>query len=419
MTPRRRLPLPLLLVTAATIAAVAIGLVMRSTTRTSSSSSTARQVSFQGEVIAVVDEGFGDPPPRSVQRLVRTTSLLSLNESTRLTVDLDDEGQALTAHYERTGQRVVELTRDGTLIVDGRIAGRLAPPVVVLDVLHRVRLTSAKRVTLFEPASAEFQPATIVRRGPHVVALDGDHDGDVIARALPEGPRLGPGAFAEGDAPPVRPWPTVELEVPGRTTVRGARLKTGVRRRDPLAPPTDSDRRPGPFIESDAPELLAFARPLCRADPLETARAVGEAVRSRVDASARGVAPGALNMLRRGGDCDGAAALATAALRACGHAARIVSGYRLVEPGPVARLVPHALAEVYPGGPDGDDARVWWRLDATVPTLLDIDDRFLAVADGPGGALTMGRVLGVVDATDLEDAIEAHVPPPVEPDARP
>jgi hypothetical protein len=72
--------------------------------------------------------------------------------------------------------------------------------------------------------------------------------------------------------------------------------------------------------------------------------------------------------------------------------------------------VPHAVAEVYRRAQAGGSGR-WWRLDPTVPSLTDHDDRFVPIATGPGGALSMGRVLGLVDERDLI-ALEG-------PDARP
>jgi transglutaminase-like putative cysteine protease len=368
-----------------------------------------RTVSFRGEAVALVDERIVDPPGAVVQRVIRDVELLGSGEHTRLEVDLDDRGFAIAARYERPGQRTVELRPDGRVVVDGIARLDLDKPVLVIDVLHRVRATSAVSVTVFEPSSAEVTAARLLREGPNLVLrpLDGD---DVLARALPEGPRHGPGAFAEGDVTPERPWSPVEVPVPGRTSVAGLRFAVGPRPPGATDNVVDADRRPGPFIESDAPEVLAFATPLCADDPLTTAQRLGEAIRPRVDADARYGAPGARRMLTSGGDCDGAATLAVAALRACGHPARVVVGYRLVEPGPAARLVPHAVAEVYRRSRAGD-AGSWWRLDPTVPALTDSDDRFITVATGPGGALTMGRVLGLVDEGDLV--------PRGAPDARP
>jgi transglutaminase-like putative cysteine protease len=358
---------------------------------------TRRTVSFRGEAVATVDERIMDPPGPVAQRVVRDTELGAGGRS-RLEVDLDERGLARAARYDRPGQRVVELRPDGDVVVDGRVRQRLTPPILVIDVLHRVRTTSPLAVTLFEPSSAEALSARLVREGPNLVVRT--VDGDVLARALPEGPRHGPGAFAEGDVAPERPWAPVEVPVPGRTSVAGMRFSAGPPPPAADDPVGDDDQRPGAFVESDDDGVVAFARPLCAADALDTARRLGEAIRPRVDASARAPAPGARQMLAAGGDCDGAAALAVAALRACGHPARVVVGYVLVEPGPGARLVPHAVAEVYRRDHAGTSGR-WWRLDPTVPSLTDNDDRFVPVATGLGGALSMGRVLGLVDEGDL------------------
>jgi transglutaminase-like putative cysteine protease len=126
-----------------------------------------------------------------------------------------------------------------------------------------------------------------------------------------------------------------------------------------------------------------------------------------VDADKADEPPSALAMLRHGGDCDGAAALVTATLRACGLPARPVVGYRLVDAGGArARLVPHALAEVY-------STSGWMRVDATMPALGILDDVFVPVGEGLGGALSMGRLLGVLDGGDLV----ADVAAPNEPSA--
>jgi transglutaminase-like putative cysteine protease len=392
---------------------LAVGLVAillwRPWMRTGAGPSTRRTVSFLGEPIALIDESVVDPPGPVAQRVIRDAEILGSGEHTRLQVDLDDRGLAMAARYERPGQRTVELRPDGVVVVDGAARLKLQPPVLVIDVLHRVRLTSPLAVTLFEPASAETLSARIVREGPGLV-VRASGDGEVLVRALPEGPRHGPGAFAEGDVSPERPWAPVEVPTPGRTGVAGLRFAIG-----PTPPSADdavddSHRQPGPFIESDDDGVRAFAQPLCASDPLDTARRLGEAIRPRVDATARLSAPGARQMLRAGGDCDGAATLAVAGLRACGHPARVVVGYVLVAPGAGARLVPHAVAEVYRRAQAGGSGR-WWRLDPTVPSLTDHDDRFVPIATGPGGALSMGRVLGLVDERDLI-ALEG-------PDARP
>jgi hypothetical protein len=41
------------------------------------------------------------------------------------------------------------------------------------------------------------------------------------------------------------------------------------------------------------------------------------------------------------------------------------------------------------------------KVDATMPALGTLEDTFLPVAEGLGGALSLGRVLGVVDGGDV------------------
>ncbi len=382
-------------------------LVWRASSPLPPSGGTQRVVAIRGDAVAWVDEASAAPLGSVGERIARDVAFSS-GERARLDVDLDDQGLALAARYVRPGQRTVELRADGSIVVDGRAFDRVPSPVIVIDVLHRLRVTSSLSVSLFEPSSAEWVPALVSRDGPIFVVHS--VDGEVIARAVAGGPRYGPGAFTEGDVVPKRPSEPIEIRVPGRESVAGVRLRRGP------APPRADDAvadwmtRPGPFIESDAPAVVSFAAPLCRADHLDAARRIGEAVGQLVDADADAHAPGALAMLTRGGDCDGAAALATAALRACGIPARVVVGYRLIEPGPDARLVPHALAELYPAVRVGVVGS-WWRLDPTVPSLTSADERFLPVATGLGGALSMGRVLGAVDEEDLV--------PQRGPDARP
>lgn len=404
------------LVLFATIAVLATsGLLAFRRDRDTGNAGIRRQVFFRGEVVATVDEAVGPSPVRKASERVRRTTRLESQGSTTLTADLDSDGLTVAADYVRSGERSASLRPDGGVVIDGRQAGVVEGPVVLLELLHRVRLTKAREVTLLELSSFESRRVTLRRQGPAIVAVV---DGEVLVRALPEGLRTGPGAFAEGDDAPELPGAVVNVALEGVTSMAGARLGGPARTLPALdRAGGDADRLPGPFIESDADAVTAFARPLCRQNALETARLVGEAVKSRVDPRATAVAPSAVRMLAAGGDCDGAAALATAALRACGHLARALVGYRLVDSGTqTARLVPHALTEVYVAGDDGETTPGrWWRLDATVPTLTDTDTRFLAVAEGLGGSLTMGRLLGVIDASD----VILGTPAVQEPDARP
>jgi hypothetical protein len=386
-------------------------------TERASASHNKRTVFFRGEKIAVVDERVS-ALPGGHSLVERVTAIDALDEKTTLTAELDPRGFVVAASYSRPGERSV-VVRDGSVVVDGVHRGAMnvvtSQPIVLLELAHRLRVTERSSAVVVELSSLEAEPVTIERQGARLALVD--VAGVVIVRAAPAGNRTGPGAFAEGDTAPVLPQVAVEIRTPGLRSVRGAQL------RSPVSPPTggasiDAHRTPTAFVESDDSDVAAFARPLCQNDPLQTARLVGEAVAPLVDANARARAPSARRMLDAGGDCDGAAALAVAAMRACGHPARAVVGYRLLDPGtPEARLVPHAIAEVYRAGSErsaSDGAPTshgqWWRLDPTVRQLIDVDDRFLAVAEGLGGALSMGRVLGVVDAGDVvfRDAFANH-----------
>ena len=320
-----------------------------------------------------------------------------------LDATLDDDGFATVATVtRRRGARIVRALR----LADGKIAPvddpspshalALPPgPVVLLELVHRLRIARASDAVVVDLGAGETLPVHVERRGPEFVVFDAR--GAVVVRAQPEGDRTGPGAFAEGDAPPSLPTPPVELAVPGTATLRGLGLPRAAKI-VPLpstAPPDASSSRPTLFVESDAADVVAFAGARCGGEPLEVARRIAEAVHPLVDAAKADEPPSAVGMLRHGGDCDGAAALTAAAMRVCGVPARPVVGYRLVEGGSArARLVPHALSEVY-------TSSGWMRVDATMPALGVLDDVFVPVSAGLGGALSMGRVLGVLDGGDL------------------
>jgi transglutaminase-like putative cysteine protease len=369
----------------------------------------SRSVYFRGEAIATVSERIDREHVASgaVEHVVRRVRLDALDSDTVVVdADLDADGFVRAAHYVRAQQRDVAVTfidDEAHLIVDNAVRVPLPKrPLVLIELLPRVRITTPRDVTLVDLSSAETTSARIERRGPDIVALI---DGRVVARAIPEGRRTGPGAFVEDDAPPRRPTADIAIALAGTRHIRGKRLGGVARELPPLRTTVDdTDLLPGPFIESTADAVKAFAQPLCRSALTETARVVAEAVHTRVDARETTSAPGALAMLRHGGDCDGAAALVVASMRACGFASRAVVGYRLVEPGTdSARLVPHAVAEVYRPGSSADGSGGWWRIDATVPALGDLDDVFVPVAEGLGGALSMGRVLGVLEPGDVVD----------------
>lgn len=346
--------------------------------------STTRTVFFRGEAVATVVEQT--PGPRLITRVTR------LNDNViTLTATLDADGFALAAVSDRPGRRHIEL-KAGSIFDD--LGHRVAVPgrVLLLDLVHRVRATRKQTATLLDLASAESIPVTVERKGPQIVVVD--VNGRVVVRADPEGLRLGPGAFAEGDAAPSLPLSLVEIEVPGLRSVAGKMLGgPALAVQLPTTTTTPAHLAAGIFFESDDPAVKALVA--CTGLPLPDAVAVAEKVHKLVDAAKVDEPPSARGMLAWGGDCDGAAALVTAALRSCGHPARAVVGFKLLAAGTAkARLVPHALAEVYSDG-------LWSKVDPTVPAIGPLNDTFLPIAEGLGGALTMGRVLGVLDAADL------------------
>ncbi len=346
-----------------------------------------RTIFFRGEPVASVVEST--PTPREVKRVTR------LNDDViTLTASLDADGFAIAAVSDRPGARHIEL-RAGAIVDDVGHRLPVAGRVLLVELVHRVRTTSRSAATLVDLTSAETLAVTVERRGPEVVVVD--QAGHVVVRALPQGLRVGPGVFAEGDAAPLLPSAPTEIAVPGTSTLKGKALAGAAKQ---VPPPTTATRpdqsAPGIFFESDDAGVKGL---ISCGSGLADAVGIAERVHALVDATKVDEPPSARGMLKHGGDCDGAAALVTAALRSCGHPARALVGYKLVAPGTAeARLVPHAVAEVYSDG-------VWTKVDATVPVIGSLDDVFLPVAEGLGGTLTMGRVLGVAGAGEaLVDA---------------
>ena len=372
----------------------------------------SKSLYFRGEAVGQVDETV-DGRTVSRKTALHGGAAASAGIQSELTATLDSQGFVTAARYQRAGQRTVAF--DGTQLIDER-GSRLVlqnTRVVLLDVLPRVVPRSSTEVSIVDLSSGEVLPGRVERRGAIVVALDAA--GAEVARARSDGLRIGPGAFAEGDAPPHTSDAAVEPAFDGRTldgvlvlggieALRGALQLEGpgavpvddddralrvlmLPAHRFTAPPLASERLPGLFLQSAAPEIIAFARRHARgASALEDARTIALAVHPLVNADRRDKAPSALSMLARGGDCDSAAALVTAALRALGHAARPVVGYRLVDAGGPHRLTPHAWVEVYTG-------HDWQMVDATLPGVGVLAGH-LKLFHGLGGALTMGRVLG-------------------------
>ena len=290
--------------------------------------------------------------------------------------------------------------------------------MVILELLERVRTAAA--VTFVDLSSDE--------RAPGRVELRGDDDSDVVARdargeviaatRAHRTERAGPGAFFEATRARGAPEPTgdvgacasltpaldratlphqlrfpglgpalatLDLDGPGQRVVSTVGGPTVVFDRATVAraAPSADDHAATSVLERDDPRVIAFAR--AHGDgvsPELDARSIVTAVARLIDARATDVPPSATLMLAHGGDCDGAAALVAASLRALGHAARPVVGLKLHQ----GKLVPHAWAEVYT--PDG-----WTMADATLPDL-GVFPTHLKLAEGLGSTLTIGRILG-------------------------
>jgi hypothetical protein len=186
-----------------------------------------RAITFRGDVVANVVE------TAERNHIVRATAFDG--DTIVLDARLDDDGFTTAATVTRKrGARIVRALRlaGGELVeVDAGAAtpGLSLPtrPVVLIELVHRLRVARPTDVVVVDLASGEFIAARVERRGPEFVVVDAG--ANVVVRALPEGDRTGPGAFAEGDAPPSLPSPPVALSVPGTTTVRGLSLPRAAR----------------------------------------------------------------------------------------------------------------------------------------------------------------------------------------------
>jgi transglutaminase-like putative cysteine protease len=154
-----------------------------------------------------------------------------------------------------------------------------------------------------------------------------------------------------------------------------------------VRPPVAGHRAPAWGIESEDDPVVRFARRVTAAaarSPLVDALALAEAIFERMAGRPDAGPPSALRMLAAfRGDCDHATALLVACLRALGHPARALVGYRLWQ----GRLAPHAWAECW------EDRRGWFPVDATLPGMGPFDTH-LRLFEGLGSPFTLGRALG-------------------------
>ncbi len=375
---------------------------------------------FLGGVhVATIEERVREGTVERTSRLVGTS-----DDVARLRVSLDERGFPRHATYQRQGphgERQVTLTRQGSKTTlrtrHGEHLLASERPPALLETLHHLRPTSGTEVVFVDVSSGEILLGSVRADGEGIVALD--DNGAVLARAGADPVRrVGPGRFLEQErslAPPserftLRPrvgdYPgaagrvrlsgleegalaSLSVEASGQRALDdrsgGVVLQYDSRYRD-TSPPRAADRRAAPFFESDDDAVRAFARQhapsgVASADALSLANAIHERLNTREG----GGPPSAKGTLTRWtGDCDDATALLVAALRASGHAARAVVGYRHHD----GALVPHAWAEVY-------DGNAWLPVDALVPGLGPFSSH-LKLFEGLGSPFTMGRVLGAL-----------------------
>jgi hypothetical protein len=365
-----------------------------------------RTLYFRGEPVARIEERVTQSG--ATRRVTREAHLGG--EDVIIDATLDADGFVVDATYGRGAVRELRLGGGRLVDVKAGTARAVEGPLLLLELLHDVQPRARTEVSFVDLASGDVMRGTVERRAAALVASTSS--GAVLARVNVEGQRTGPGAFVEGDA--AASIDTAPVDVPFPSTVaRGVRFvgiddvlkdlaldgpgqRHGLPAEGPVAfwddagtsrAPGPDDTKPALFLESDAPAVRAFANSHAYSQTgvdlaaVNAARLV-EAIHPLVDANKRDVPPSALNMLTFGGDCDGAAALLTASLRALGHPARPVVGYRLVD----GRFVPHAWVEVYTSGG-------WMQVDAAAQKVGN-DRAHLKLFEGLGSAFGMGRVLG-------------------------
>ena len=295
---------------------------------------------------------------------------------------------------------------------------------VLPETLHVWQSESGASVTLVDLSTGES--LVLQSRLERNALLFVDDNGSEFARREAGGVRVGPGSFTEftiheGPAPighPARPfvdfprrsltgawwlkgvdpsWSNLSLFGPAqRFSVHKGRVKT---HHDPSLRdrrmPAPRDYLPALGIESDQVAIQRFSANALTStsnemDALRDAWRLAQFIHKRMKFSERGGPPSALATLETFvGDCDNATALLVAALRARGHAARAVVGYRVWN----GLLSPHAWAEVYTG-------EEWQSVDPTIPAKGPLLTH-LRMFEGLGSALSMGRVLGRLEVVAL------------------
>lgn len=278
--------------------------------------------------------------------------------------------------------------------------GRLVFPFAIGPNLHIE--DEPMSATLLSPSTGTTTTTSLhigAQAGEVILSLPPMWDGGIRMSSTTT---VGPGAFAEhlvDTAPPAKrsmPKPAARGRVlkMAPTVLDGLSGQHVVEQDDAVyiahsktlatTTPLPKHMKPELFLQSDAPAVLQFVDDNLpkRPHPLTDAMKLAEVIHRKLQQSDDGGPPSALDTLQRWeGDCDNATALLVAALRARGHAARPVVGYRIV--GDVRG--PHAWAEVHT--PKG-----WTPVDALVPGIGPFTSH-IPLFEGLGTPWDMGRVL--------------------------
>lgn len=332
-----------------------------------------REVYIDGKKVADVSEIVRQA--RAGGELVQRRYILVADPSEGVlsNISLDTQGFATGASYRREGKkgkRYVELARktpppgegvgekllvfsrgdDETLLLPDR-------PVVVLEVLHRLKAKPRQDVVLLDLENATAVPARIDDTGALAFA-DGTRVGPVVGGRV---------EVAAGEAPPQGHGPAPKV----------APLSPA----DPVLP---AHTHRAPFLEAQTRSVTTWCRAQALgAGPVDAARALALAARPKLDPERAGGPPSALMAVQLGGDDDAGAALVVACLRALEHPARVVSGS--VGDAPTLRT----WAQVH-------DGTHWVDVD---PLDIDLQGRSAqphrALVEGFRGPLTTGLATGI------------------------
>lgn len=336
-----------------------------------------RALWIDGEVAATVTEIARESRGGGVLVQRRLTLAAEPDDAVLVLASLDAQGFATSASFRREGNKGKRYTELARKHVDGGIGEKLVvfsrgddetlllpdAPVVLLDVLHRLKARPGQQVTLLDLEHAVPLPARIDATGQLLYA-----DGTPVEPVV--GGRV---EVAAGATPPM----------PGRGP---APATPGP---DDAVQPAHSSR--APFLEAKTQSVVTWCRGhAVGAGPLAAARALALAAKPRLAPERAGGPPSALAGVTVGGGDETGAALVVACLRALEHPARVVSG---VVDGVVGDGTGPAQPRPWRTWAQVHDGTAWTDVD---PLDIDVNGEqalpHRALVEGFRGPLTTGRL---------------------------